>query len=394
MTAVSAFLRKRMVGLVVVLVVLAGAWVVLRPGPESRTASVLLPRAVHLYAGSDVSVLGVRIGEVTGVRPEGDRVRVDFRYDSQHKVPADAQAALVSPTLIADRYIQLTPVYSGGPTLEDGGTIPLARGQVPVELDEIFGSLTELAEALGPDGANREGALSDLVSVGADNLDGNGAAVGSTITEVSKLTRTLSDNREELFGTVRNLQALTTELAEQDATVRTFSGDLANVSGQLAGERERLAEALRQLALALEPVAGFIRDNRDELGSNVENLGVVAAALAKEQEDIGDVIDIAPTGIANFAQFYDPVTEALAGRINGNDKYESPAYFVCSLVVAVGQSPDTCKDVLGPLADIELRGGPPVPTSAPAAQQQPQTQLPPAPPVDTGLDALLLGGVS
>lgn len=395
LSVVGTAVRPRLVAITAALLVVVGSLVVLRAGPETATATVFLPRAVHLYPGSDVVVLGVRIGEVTEVRPEGDKVRVELSYDREQKIPADAQAVLVSPTLIADRYVQLAPVYSGGPTLDDGGTIPLARGQVPVELDEIFGSLVELTDALGPDGANSQGALSELVTVAADNLDGNGAAAGAAVTEVSKLTQTLADNREELFGTVRNLQALTTELAERDATVRDFTGDLARVSGQLAGERERLGTALQQLALTLDEVTGFVRENREDLAGNVENLGVVAAALAKEQENIGKVLDIAPVGIANFAQFYDPVVEALAGRINGNDKYESPAYFMCSLVIGVGGSPEQCKEILGPLADVELRqpqdGSSPVSTEgAPAGPAVPAV---PAPPQDTSLAGLLMGGI-
>lgn len=396
LSSVAAAVRPKAVAIAAAVLVLVGSLVVLRGGGESTSATLFLPRAVHLYEGSDVVVLGVRIGEVVEVRPEGEKVRVELRWDSEHQVPADAQAALVSPTLIADRYVQLTPVYDGGPVMEDGAQIPLSRSTVPVELDEIVATLTDLATALGPDGANSTGALADLVAVGADNLEGNGAAAGEALSDVSELSQTLADNREELFGTVGNLQALTTELAEEDATVRAFTADLATVSGQLAGERERLTEALRQLALALEPVAGFVRDNREDLVANVRTLGVVADALAAEQEDIGNVLDIAPVGIANFAQFYDPVTEALAGRINGNDKYESPAYFLCSLVVGVGGSPEDCREILGPLADLSLRqpqdgSSPADSASAPAAAPAPPRA--PAPPADKSLAGLLTGGL-
>lgn len=351
---VASLLRPKAVAAIAALVVAGGLFAVFAVGEEQQHATVFLPRAVHLYEGTDVVVLGVRVGEVTAVEPEGDRVRVELRYDADRKVPADAQAVLVSPTLVADRYVQLAPVYSGGPVLPDGGTIPLARGEVPVELDEIFSTLHELANALGPNGANADGALADLVSVAADNLEGNGAAAGTTIEQVSDLTGTLADNREELFATVRSLQLLTTELAERDATVRAFTGDLARVSGQLAGERAQLAAALEQLALALGKVTAFVRDNRADLSANVDNLASVAEALAAQQESIGKVLDIAPTGISNFAKLYDPVNESLTGRINGNDKYESPAYFICSLVAAVGVPPEECPALLGPLADGQL----------------------------------------
>ncbi len=51
---------------------------------------------------------------------------------------------------------------------------------VPVEVDQLYRSVKELSDALGPDGANktdgtgRVGAVSELVATGAANLQGNG----------------------------------------------------------------------------------------------------------------------------------------------------------------------------------------------------------------------------
>ena len=54
--------------------------------------------------------------------------------------------------------------------------IPLSRTSVPLEIDELSESLSRVSEALGPDGANADGALSDLLDTAAENLDGNGRA--------------------------------------------------------------------------------------------------------------------------------------------------------------------------------------------------------------------------
>ena len=46
--------------------------------------------------------------------PEGNSVRVEMEYDAEVDVPADAKAVVVTPTLVADRFVQLTPVYDEG----------------------------------------------------------------------------------------------------------------------------------------------------------------------------------------------------------------------------------------------------------------------------------------
>ena len=43
-------------------------------------------------------------------------------------------AAIITPTLVADRFVQLVPAYSTGPALPDGGDIPIERSIVPVEM--------------------------------------------------------------------------------------------------------------------------------------------------------------------------------------------------------------------------------------------------------------------
>ena len=71
-------------------------------------------------------------------------------------ISASAQAVIVAPSIVGDRYIQLTPVYESGPKLRDGATLSTKDTSVPLELDQIYDSLNvvhrlhegELAKAL------------------------------------------------------------------------------------------------------------------------------------------------------------------------------------------------------------------------------------------------------
>ena len=107
-------LERRVVLLVVVLLGLAAILTVVVTPTETKTVTAHFPRAVSVYEGTEVRILGVPVGEVTAVIPEGNSVRVEMEYDAQYDVPADAKAVIVTPTLVADRFVQLTPVYEGG----------------------------------------------------------------------------------------------------------------------------------------------------------------------------------------------------------------------------------------------------------------------------------------
>ena len=348
-------------------------------GDDQKTLTAYFDRTVGVYVASDVRVLGVRIGEITAIEPEGDRVRVDMAYDPDINVPADAKAVIVAPSIVSDRYVQLTPVWQSGPVLEDGAQLSVDRTAEPVELDEIYAALDELNQSLGPNGANKDGALSDLIAVGAENLDGNGQLLGTTLEGFSQAVSTLADQREDLFGTVANLQDFTTTIARSDDTVRAFNRDLAVVADQLEAEREDLATAVRQLSVALGEVAAFVRDNEEDLTANVSNLASVTGVLVKQRQALEEFISVSPTALSNLQLAYNPSSGTLDTRDNGTAQTEqNPVSVVCNLLLTIGQPQQVCEEIADAVAGALPHppsggGGPPQPPALPpggAAQQQ------------------------
>ena len=347
---------SRLIAIGVVVVILAVSAVTLWPKPDRVTATAYFPRAVSVYPGSDVRILGIKVGEVESITPAGRTVRVKFWWDAKHKVPATAKAVIASPSIVADRYIQLTPAYSKGDVMADGAEIPPTRTAVPLELDQIYQSLNDLSVALGPKGANDQGALARLLDVSAKNLNGQGAKLNQTITDVSKLTSTLSGNSSALFNTIRQLQTFVSALAANDQLVRQFNSNFASVSTTLAGERQDLGSALSLLATALGEVATFVKDNRGLVKTTVSSATQLSQILVKEKAAIAEVLDTAPLGLGNLARIYNPQFGTLDQRIN-LAQLDDPATFICSILLQANQSMSTCsalKPVLDALAKLPL----------------------------------------
>jgi len=86
-----------------------------------------------LYTGDDIRILGVTVGTVEKIEPQPHAAKVTFSVDSQYALPADVRAAILSPSLVSARAIQLVPAYTSGPKLAAGSTIALDRTVVPVE---------------------------------------------------------------------------------------------------------------------------------------------------------------------------------------------------------------------------------------------------------------------
>lgn len=342
--------RLRWPSLAALLAVALGAVlaVVFWPSREpTRRVTAHFTRVVGVHPGSDVRVLGVAVGEVVAVVPEGRTVRVELRYLAKHAIPAGAQAVIVPPSIVSDRYVQLVPAYTSGPTLPDGADLPVGRTVVPLELDDIYRSLDALNTALGPDGANAGGALSDLVGTARRNLDGNGDELHDTLNGLAQALSTVADGRDDLFGTVDNLGQFTAALARSDAAVREFNGRLAAVAELLAAERGDLAAALRNLATALADITAFVRDNRAALTDNVTALADVTGILVRQQRALIDVLDVAPLALSNLNLAYNPRSGTLDTRDNALGPYD-PASYVCSLLVdtvPLARVPKECADL-------------------------------------------------
>lgn len=379
-----AGVSKILVAVVVVLLV-AATLLFLNNGDGKRYLTVDFDQTNSLYKGSDVKILGVPVGTVESLEPRGQVVRVKIAYDGKQKLPADVKAVVVSPSIVGDRFVQLAPAYTGGAALKDNAYLPVDRTAVPVELDAVYQSLDDLSVALGPQPGQAEGPLSKLVDGGSAALDGQGAQLNETLKNFGKLSTTLSNNKDDLFGTVREVNDFVSLLKTNDSSVRAFNDSTAQVSTVLAGERDDLAATLSALSKALVDVNGLVKENRSALRSNVDNIASLANVLAKRKDELRAATISAPTALSNVALAYNGTTGTLDTRADIPELLSGglgdPAAFLCNLL---GQSPaeGACSgltDLLGGLTGA-LGGG--LPGAGGASNRPAASSVPPTIPIE------------
>jgi virulence factor Mce-like protein len=319
------------IAIVLALVVALFLWWLLVDGNQRRYSAVFTG-VVGLYEANDVRILGVKVGHVDKVTPNGDTVRVDMLVDRTVNIPATAKAVIVAPSLVSDRYVQFTPVYTGGQTMAEGTVLGKDRTATPLEVDDLYASLNRVSVTLGPNGVNKNGALADLLDTLAANADGNGAALNQTITQLSQMARTLSGSDEDLFATVDNLQKFTSALAANDAAVNEFSEQAADVTAFLADEREDLGAAVQQLGIALGAVQQFINDNRAHLKGNVDKLASITQVLVDQRAALSEVLDIAPLALSNIINSYNGSAGTLDARADLNELAQPPIVTLCNMI--------------------------------------------------------------
>jgi phospholipid/cholesterol/gamma-HCH transport system substrate-binding protein len=377
------------------LVALIGGLYVVWPRVTTYTMVGYFTSAAGVYPGDEVRVLGVPIGSIESISPQADSVKITMRVKDSVKVPADARAVIMAPNLVAARFIQLTPVYRGGPAMTDGGTIELGRTAVPVEWDDVKTELTRLSQQLGPSAGQVQGPLSAFVDQAADTFDGNGDSFRQALRELSQTAGRLGDSSTDLFGTVKNLQILVEALSRSNEQIVQFSGHLASVSQVLADSSEGLDGTLGSLNQALSDVRGFLDENNEVLVGNIDRLTDLTSILTTQTDDVEQILHVLPNAMANFYNIYNPA-QGTANGLLGLPEFANPVQFICGNFDGAG-TPDydkraeICRQRMAPVLKRLAVNYPPIMAhgintitaykgqviyDAPATQAKAQTYIP------------------
>lgn len=304
---------------------------------EKNTYSAYFTEANGLFVGDEVRILGVAVGVIDKIEPQPTSSKVTFSVDKQYSVPADARAAILSPSLVTSRAIQLVPAYSGGPKLSDGASIPLSRTAVPVEWDDFRRQLEKLTDALQPSSPGGVNSVGELIDSAADNVRGQGETARDTVIKLSQAISALGDHADDIFSTVRNLQLLVSALYSSSDLLASFNQNLAGVTTLLSNTPNEVGSALKSLDGALTDVRDFLAENREAMGVTVDRLGSITTALNDSRSDIKQILHIAPTVFQNFLNIYQPAQSAMTGILALNNFADIPQ-FICSSIEAASRA--------------------------------------------------------
>ncbi|OFB37134.1 mammalian cell entry protein [Mycolicibacterium sp. (ex Dasyatis americana)] len=345
--------------------VLGAVIIVRQTGPSHRVhVTAYFANSNGIYAGDEVRILGVPVGKIDSIEPQGQRVRIDFWYDAAQKVPADAKAAVLSPSLVSVRAIQLTPRYSGGAVLEDGATIPQDRTAVPVEWDDFRKQLEKLAQSLQPSSPGGVSPLGHFVNTAADNLRGEGMNIRQMLIQLSQAFSALGDHSTDIFSTVKNVSILVSALRGSADTMRALNQNLAGVTNALANNRNEVGGAVSDISDVVGEVSTFLAANRDAAGTTADKLASVTTALHESLGDFKQTLHVAPTAFQNFVNIYQPAQGALTGVIAANN-FANPIDFVCGAIQAASrrgaeESAKLCAQYLAPIVKNRQYNFPPL----------------------------------
>src|SRR5246127_4422670 len=347
------------IGSVVVVLALVVAFVGYRLFQKlsNNTVVAYFPEANALYAGDKVQIMGLKVGAIDKIEPAGDKMKVTFHYENEYKVPANASAVILNPTLVASRAIQLEPPYKGGPVLADNAKIPQDRTQVPVEWDELRNSVTNIISKLGPTPEQPKGPFGEVIESFANGLAGKGKEINTTLNNLSRALTALNEGRGDFFAVVRSLALFVNALHQDDQQFVALNQNLADLTTRLVGSDNDLANATQEVDSLLSTLRPFLDKNREVLVQDINNLETATNTLLQPEPLNGfeTALHVLPTAAANVNQIYHPSHGAVVA-IPSITNFANPMQFICSSIQAGSrlgyqESAELCAQYLAPILD-------------------------------------------
>src|SRR3954454_7745419 len=360
--------RNGRIGLAAVLVVALVAGIVVALGDYGTAGRTHLvayfDNSNGIFVGDEVRIVGVPVGEIDKIEPQPQQVKISFWLDDQYKVPADAKAVILSPSLVTSRAIQLTPAYTSGPVMADHTVIGRDRTAVPVEFDDFRQQLQKLNDALQPTRPGGVSPLGALVNTTADNLRGQGATIRDTIIKLSQAISALGDHSNDLFTTLKNLSLLVSALQGSASLLAQLNQNLASVTNLVANDPNEVGNAVHELGELAGQLRGFVNDNRESLRVTADKLASVSQALHDSIPVIKDALHVAPNTLQNFLNIYQPAQGTLTGALSVNN-FQNPITFLCGAIQAASrlggeQSAKLCAQYLAPIVKNRQYNFPPI----------------------------------
>jgi phospholipid/cholesterol/gamma-HCH transport system substrate-binding protein len=217
---------------------------------------------LQLSEGADVKLRGVIVGEVRGIRADGQAATVSLALDPSATalIPADVTARLLPKTLFGERYVELqAPAGGRARPIRDGAVIGQDRTSSAIELERILNDLLPLLHTIAPE------KLAAMLGALAGSLQGRGDQLGNTLVALDRYLGRLNPSLPDLRTDVARL-ADTTEV--YDAAAGDLLAILRNTTVTMttvATHRDQLAAFLADATDTADQGAGFLGRHGDRI---------------------------------------------------------------------------------------------------------------------------------
>ena len=233
-----------------------------------------------IKANDEVRIAGVRVGKVTSVDLDGNKVDVTFKVKTPSKFGSETNAMIKVKTLLGAMYLSLEPKGSG--QLKEGATIPLSRTSSAYDVVQAFSGLADRAERIDTK------RLATSIDTIADLTKDTPAAFQGTLRGLSRLSETVASRNDQINTLLKNLDTVSGTLANRDQDIVSLMKNSDTLLRALVARRtevHRLPVSTSQFSTEL---TALVKQSRADLKPALSNLQGVVNLLLKNQNNLDE----------------------------------------------------------------------------------------------------------
>lgn len=233
-----------------------------------------------LKKGNEVRVAGVKVGKVSGIKLEGDRVVVSFRVKGV-ELGDQTTAAVDVKTLLGQKYLALDP--AGTKPLDH--PIPVEHTTTPYDVNAAF---SDLATNVGEINTGKLEKSFDALS---DAFKDTPEAVRSMVSGLTALSKTISSRDAKLAELFDKTTSVTQTIAQRDDDLAKIVDNGNQLLTTLDQRREAIRAMLKGTAALAAEVSGLVHDNEQQLTPALQKLDRVSAILQQNQDNLDAAVE-------------------------------------------------------------------------------------------------------
>ncbi|MFE7418915.1 MCE family protein [Rhodococcus sp. NPDC057529] len=284
--------------------------------------------AAGLKPDNEVRIAGVKVGKVTSVELDGDRVDVAFKV-SDAWVGNETSASIQIKTILGQKYLALDP--RGSDTLNPSDVIPLDRTTSPYDVIEAFSAAAQTVGDIDSD------QLAQSMVTLSQAFEGTPTEIRASLDGVSRLSQTIASRDQELQKLFDATGKTTKVLADRNAEFNRLISDAGLLLGELNSRQQSISQLLTGTQRLSQQLTGLVRDNEAAIGPALEQLDGVVEILKANNENLDKAMKL-----------YEPFVR-LYTNVVGNGRWFDQ--------VVVNLLPPGLPDIPGPRDPVRTLGG-------------------------------------
>ncbi|GAA0962306.1 MCE family protein [Actinocorallia libanotica] len=249
--------------------------------------------AAGLREGEEVRIAGVKVGKVTGLELDGNRVRVDFRVDDGVRIGDESKIDIKIKTLLGAHFLAVDPRGAG--RQDPDRAIPVSRTSTPYEVVPAIADLSKNIDAIDTD------QLAESFDTLSATFENSPEEIKASLRGLRRISQTISKRDDELNQLLIRAKDVTGVLNERSDELVKLMQDGDKLLQAVQNRRDTIHQLLVNTYRLAQQLNAVIDENEDEIKPLLANLQKVTKVLLDNRDNLDRSLQLMAVYARQFA---------------------------------------------------------------------------------------------